>query len=215
MSLSRELETLRIRRGAIAPHSSPKADVDLAWGGSAEVAEMDGAEQLRRAHTWVDDEQDPETKQAYKLPHHLATGEVVWRGVAAAMARLLQAGTSIPDADRRGVYNHLARHYAQFDKEPPEFRTHEEIEALSINELRGLFLEGEPEIEPGPFKKRAGAVLSARNKEALTHAQSLIQEVLDSARPKGEVEQEDDDEDNERNLESDEKLEALHRLFTS
>jgi len=29
----------------------------------------------------------------------------------------------IPDSDRRGVYNHLASHYRDFDREPPEFRS--------------------------------------------------------------------------------------------
>jgi HK97 family phage prohead protease len=60
-----------------------------------------------------------------KLPHHdPKTGRVVWRGVVAAMAALLGArgGVDIPARDRRAVYNHLARHYKQFDAEPPALR---------------------------------------------------------------------------------------------
>ena len=66
----------------------------------------------------------PETFGDLKLPHHRPSdGAVVWRGVAAAMAALMGArgGVDIPDEDRRRVYNHLARHYRQFDREPPEF----------------------------------------------------------------------------------------------
>ena len=66
----------------------------------------------------------PENYGDLKLPHHdPATGRVVWRGVAAAMAALFGArgGVDIPSADRRRVYEHLARHYRQFDREPPEF----------------------------------------------------------------------------------------------
>jgi len=111
-------------RGAIPPHTTAKADEDASWDGPAAVgkcpAEKDA---LRHMHAWVDSEIDEDTKQAYKLPHHQADGKVVWRGVAAAMARLLQGGTQIPDGDRRGVWNHLERHYRQFDKEAPELRS--------------------------------------------------------------------------------------------
>lgn len=138
-------------RRAHPPHSTPKAAEEAAWDGPGEVAQAEGAEQLWRMHTWRDDDLDPETKQAYKLPHHLHTGEVVWRGVAAAMGRLFQADTQIPEADRRGCYNHLARHYQQFDREPPEFRSRSELAAIGPDLVRGLFLEGEPGLWPDVF----------------------------------------------------------------
>lgn len=141
------IEEQNENRAAIPPHSTAKADEGHAWDGPAQVSAAEGAAQLRRIHAWVDGEMDPETKQAYKLPHHLTdSGQVVWRGVAAAMARLLQAGTQIPDGDRRGVYNHLSRHYGQFDREPPEFRSSEALQAFGPDEVRGQFLEGEWEI---------------------------------------------------------------------
>jgi len=65
----------------------------------------------------------PERFTDLKLPHHdPKTKNVVWRGVAAAMAALLGArgGVDIPEADRRKVYNHLAGHYRDFEKEAPE-----------------------------------------------------------------------------------------------
>lgn len=48
---------------------------------------------------------------------------VVWNGVRSAMQVLLGArgGVDIPDPDRKSVYRHLARHYEEFDKEPPPF----------------------------------------------------------------------------------------------
>lgn len=73
----------------------------------------------------------PEAFGDLKLPHHRPSdGAVVWNGVRAAMAALLGArgGVRIPDEDRRRVYNHLARHYRQFDKEPPEFRTLSDVQ---------------------------------------------------------------------------------------
>jgi len=70
-------------------------------------------------------EMPPERYTDLKLPHHRPQdGKVVWRGVVAAMAALMGArgGVDIPAADRRRVYEHLARHYRQFDREPPEFK---------------------------------------------------------------------------------------------
>lgn len=112
-------------RGPIPAHDGPKADEGTAWDAGAQLRQAEGRAQLRRMHAWVDAEDDPENKGAYKLPHHQASGEVVLRGAQAAMGALLGArgGVDIPDGDRRGVYRHLARHYAQFDREPPEFRS--------------------------------------------------------------------------------------------
>ena len=140
--------------GAIAPHTTPKDDEAAAWDAGAELRKVEDGNRskLRQMHGWVDDEADPDTKRAYKLPHHRGDSpNVVWRGVAAAMSRLMQTGTQIPDGQRRGVYNHLSRHYRQFDREPPEFRSIAELSGLFLEEIRGLFLEGEPEIFPELF----------------------------------------------------------------
>ena len=79
----------------------------------------------RRAFAWYD-RSAPEEFGSYKLPHHdIINGRisVVWRGVAAAMQVLLGArgGVDIPEGDRRGVYNHLARHYRQYEKSVPDY----------------------------------------------------------------------------------------------
>jgi len=90
---------------------------------------------LMKICAWYDSE-NPEVKQAYKLPHHKADGlKCNWKGTAAAMAALLGArgGVNIPDGDKSGVHSHLSRHYKQFDKEPPELREYNELE------LKGLF----------------------------------------------------------------------------
>lgn len=171
-------------RSAIPPHSTDKAPEDAPWDGPAEMAACPAEEApLRRMTAWVDDEGDPNAKQSYKLPHHLHAGEVIWKGVAAAMARLLQSDTQIPDSDRKGVFVHLERHYKQFDKEAPEFRTNEELAALTPDLIRGLFLEGEDRLSPELFveETRIGAVLSARNRTDLEQARQLIADVIERA----------------------------------
>jgi hypothetical protein len=123
---------------AVSFEETPKAPEDREWdAGRAEMsirkwASSDGSgepdtidwEKYRRGFAWYDSE-NSEIFGAYKLPHHeVIDGElkVVWRGVAAAMAALMGArgGVDIPDDEWDAVYNHLAKHYAQFDKEPPE-----------------------------------------------------------------------------------------------
>lgn len=59
----------------------------------------------------------PETFGEMKLPHHKATGDVVWRGVASAAAYL--DATQLPSDDVGAVKRHLANHYKQFDRDAP------------------------------------------------------------------------------------------------
>ncbi|GIW70330.1 MAG: hypothetical protein KatS3mg101_1077 [Patescibacteria group bacterium] len=123
---------------AIDYEETPKAPEDREWDGErAEIsirkwASSDGSgepdtidwEKYRRGFAWYDAE-NKETFGAYKLPHHEVIDnelQVVWRGVAAAMAALMgsRGGVDIPEDEWDAVYNHLAKHYVQFDKEPPE-----------------------------------------------------------------------------------------------
>lgn len=130
-----------ISRGAIPYKKHPLASPDADWNGPAEVRKA-SVDDLRVMCAWFDSA-NPEVKASYKLPHHRADDHyTVWAGVRAAMAALLGArgGVRIPEEDRRGVYNHLARHYREFDKEPPELREY------SPDELKALF----PDLYEGP-----------------------------------------------------------------
>lgn len=111
----KSFSSLPVAKGAIASHTTPKADPDTEWDGPAVVASLPNeAAALKRVHAWMDEKGDPDAKQSYKFPHHLADGRVVLRGVNNAKARLPQA--SIPDEDRAGVEAHLNRHQAQFEE---------------------------------------------------------------------------------------------------
>lgn len=119
-----------------------EAQVRLAqWAsedGSGEPEKMDW-EKYAKGFAWRD-ETNKETFGAYKMPHHdIIEGDlkVVWMGTVAAMGALLGArgGVDLPEAEIQGVYDHLAAHYAQFEKEPPE------LKAYTEEELRDLFPE--------------------------------------------------------------------------
>jgi HK97 family phage prohead protease len=113
-------------KGAIPPHETPMADPDTSWDAGAVLRDLPNERAvLRKVHAWVDSAGDPDVKQSYKFPHHLADGRVVLRGVNNAKARLSQA--NIPEGDQAGVLRHLERHQAQFEK---SFALHEAAQAL-------------------------------------------------------------------------------------
>jgi len=131
---------------AVPPKHTPPIDEDSAWDADEAIRQLrkwaskDGSgdkdtidwAKYAKGFGWYD-ENDKENFGAYKLPHHyVKNGKLVtpWSGVRAAMAALLGArgGVKIPENERRKVYDHLAAHYKQFDKEPPEFHM---VELLS------------------------------------------------------------------------------------
>lgn len=98
--------------------------VDRPWDADREVSEIpDDAGQavLRRMYVWQDPEGDPDTKAAFKLPHHeVEDGEpraANVNGVRAALSRLGQEDTEIPESDRPGCERHLRAHLDRFNEE--------------------------------------------------------------------------------------------------
>ena len=195
-------KSLEVETKSVIPFKKfPTDDPGAAWDGPAEIRAADVAA-LKVICCWFD-ETAPEVKNSYKLPHHRAESKnVVWAGVTAAMGALLGArgGVDVPEGDRKGIYGHLSKHYAQFEKTPPEFKAYGEADLVRItlgaepNELGfdDLFLSGlmrmpEPEPVPDPvITIKTGAVLSAKNKECLTKAAAHIKTVLDSCEPMDE-----------------------------
>ncbi len=171
-NFGKEEEKMEVAKGVIPYKRTPLAPMDTPWDAGAEVREA-SVEDLKIMCAWYDEE-NPDVKYSYKLPHHKARGQhaCVWRGVVAAMAALFGArgGVDIPEADRKGVYDHLAKHYQDFGKEPPEFKEYTE------EELREVFKEAfEDETE---IVEKAGRVLSKANEERIRKAVELLQEVL-------------------------------------
>lgn len=83
---------------------------------------------------------DAAYKENFKLVHHDGTDEknAVWDAVSGSMAALMGAkgGVSIPNDDRRTVYDHLAKHYEEFGKKAPEFRF---IESQVLRHMPDMF----------------------------------------------------------------------------
>lgn len=175
------LDMFKFPKGAVALHTTPKANVDMAWDG-------DKATNALRAWAGGPDKDDIDFKKystgfawfdsaeadnftAYKMPHHDVEGGsmvVVFRGVVAAMGVLLGArgGVDIPEGDRRKVYNHLVKHYKQFNKDAPEFRSY------NPEELKVLFGKAEhdsPICDPQSPQYDPEKCAADRGKDRHTH----------------------------------------------
>ncbi len=124
---------------AIRSHST--ATNDGAWDGPKMRARLrnDGSESYyRSAFAWQDPDGDPKVKASYKFIHHMVSesGEVGAANLTACSAGIAvlnggRGGSNIPDTDRRGVWNHLARHLRDADREPPELKDEEYEEMKS------------------------------------------------------------------------------------
>ena len=122
---------------AIPPHATPVSDAP--WDGPATVAEIpntEGADVFRRMYAWVDPAADPDTKAAYKFPHHEWTdgsvGAAVMAGCSAGMGRIGQA--DIPSADDAGVQAHLQAHMDAMQGRSEELPA-SEVRFLDVGDL--------------------------------------------------------------------------------
>lgn len=165
-------------KGVIPYKKHPLAPESAPWDAGKEVAQAT-PEQLKEMCAWYDTSK-PDVKSSYKLPHHYVRNfTTVWRGVAAAMAALLGArgGVNIPDADKKGVYNHLAKHYAEFNKTPPEFHKYASDEeifkacGITEEEFDTAMLRFLSEAE---LREKSGRVISEKNRKKLEEAVKAI-----------------------------------------
>ena len=147
---------------AIARHHT--ATDDGSWDGSANEARLpsgDGAESaLRRAHAWVDPEGDPNAKASYRFIHHEVAedGTVGAANTTAASTGIGvlnggRGGTTIPDGDRQGVYEHLAGHLRDAGQEPPPLQG----QATFIERVVAYALEGERLADAAGHRARSRA----------------------------------------------------------
>lgn len=152
-----------------------RASEDLRWSGSGarrRLKEWAGGDEwdprlYRRGFVQLDGESDLIT--SYKGPHHDivdGTFSTVFRGAQAAMGSLVfgaRGGRIEDDRERRAVYNHLAREYARFDRDAPEFREYseEEVKDLFPDELYEEAQEQPTQEELDALAEQWSAVLEA------------------------------------------------------
>ncbi len=114
----------RAVKGAIPSHETKTAS--RPWDNAKTVKALPEdslPSELRTVFAWVDPDGDNESLTSYKMAHHHGLGGPAnLRACLIGIAELNQGTTDIPDADRKGVYDHLAAHIRDADREPPELR---------------------------------------------------------------------------------------------
>jgi phage head maturation protease len=184
--LTKEMRKMLEFKGVIPYKKTPLADPDEEWDAAEEVKKAD-VEDLKMMCAWFDDE-NPDIKASYKLPHHKCNPphySCVWRGVVAAMAALFGArgGVQVPEKDRRGIYEHLAKHYEDFGKEPPEFKEYTEDELkLLFPEiyLEDLLIKAKEILDDSYLLAyKAGRVLSAKIRKKIEDTIVKLEEAIE------------------------------------
>lgn len=128
---------------------------------------------LRSVFAWVDG--DPEVKASYKFPHHHGVGGPAnLRALLGGIAVLngARGGVDLPENERKAVYEHLAGHLRDADREPPELRPLVGGTELSLNEEAfdvmgriGAYLDSAKRVDA--LRAQKGKRLSQVNLEAL------------------------------------------------
>jgi hypothetical protein len=181
-------QTLEVKglKHAIPPHGT--ATSDAGWDGAAMKANLrnDGdAAYYRSAFAWVDPEGDPNVKASYKFIHHMvsADGTVGAANITACVTGIGvlnggRAGTTIPDSDRQGVWNHLARHIRDAGATPPTLK----FESPALSDQTAAVLGDVSALVArvdsfGTNGVKEGRVLSTANRDRLS---SLVSALADA-----------------------------------
>lgn len=191
-------------RAGIRPHKAAVTNRD--WDGFAVTSRIDAdasVSDLRSVYAWVDPGGDPEAKASYRFPHHHGVdGPANVRALITGIAMLNGAhgGAGIPEKDREAVYNHLAGHLRDADREPPELRSldgdgsaklHLHEEAIQVAAAISDYLDSAKRV--AALRAQKGKSLSQVNVEALdwvgedlqrlvTEHKSLVRRLQDTPR---------------------------------
>ena len=172
-----------VSKGVIPYAAETKADENTAWDGPAERKAAD-VEKLKKMAAWYD-ESKPDVKGSYKEIHHRASDiAVVWMGVRTAMANIFGARSkpNIPAGDIKGIYNHLAKHYAQFGKTAPEYKDYapEELKQLFPEDITWEVTEDNVEIKSEEtIVKEACTTPDCQDPTCPEHGKKPQEEVVD------------------------------------
>jgi signal peptide peptidase SppA len=141
---------------AIAAHSS--ATSDAPWSASTNEGRIKTpVSQGVAAHFWAWREggEWPDTKGGYKFPHHEVSGSgnpgaANMRACSAVIAILNggRGGANIPDSDRSGVYNHVAKHLKSGGREPPPLGADPDETELWCQQIEAEESEPLDDLEP-------------------------------------------------------------------
>jgi hypothetical protein len=138
--LEEEEQSFSVVQGVVPYKATPAMAEDAGWDGDAARKSLEGwasgggdldlddsgqRSKYQQGFTYVHDEGT--TLANYSLPHHEVVGgslKVNRHGVSAAIAAINggRGGVDMTESERRGAYDHLAKHLKAMDLDPPEFK---------------------------------------------------------------------------------------------
>lgn len=158
-------------KAAIRPHETPVTT--KAWLGKSVVDGLPAdapIADLRSVHAWCDPNGDPEQKSSYLFPHHEGPGgEANLRACMTGIAALNGTKCPVPDEDRRGVYNHLAAHLMDGDREAPSLTEPGATGALKFYDETAAVMAG-----VSALVDRASEVMALRAKKGKSLASTSV-----------------------------------------
>jgi Caudovirus prohead serine protease len=111
---------------AIRPHETRVTT--KRWDGqqvSADIPNDTTVDDLRAVHAYVDPNADPTLKTSYRFAHHHGPGgEANLRACLIGIAELngAKGDPGLSDPERKAVYDHLAQHLSDADRDVPELK---------------------------------------------------------------------------------------------
>jgi hypothetical protein len=160
-----------VSRNAMKAHCTPYTTRTWDLKGVSELCDGVGVDALRSVHAWCDPNGDPEVKESYRYAHHHGPdGPANIKALFVGIAEL-NTDFDMPEADRKAVYEHLASHLRDADREPTAFRSagdelkfHDEVfEGMVV--LKKL-VEGATRVVA--LRAQKGKTISKANAEALS-----------------------------------------------
>lgn len=128
--------------GRVVPSHSTGVDMTSAWDRTVEYRKMRSPSTpayYNRIFAYQTPNNDGTRKTHYSFIHHFVgeggqPGEASMRALSSAIAVLNggRSGTILRGAARDGVYRHLANHYAAADREAPELKSDEDVDAIMM-----------------------------------------------------------------------------------
>jgi hypothetical protein len=134
---STELTEIVAEFTAIQSHST--ATSDDPWDAAEQEVKVTSPSDeayYAEVYAWRDDEADTSVKSSYRFIHHFVgddggpqAASTVACSAGIGVLNGGRGGTTIPDADRKGVYDHLARHLVDAGREAPALMSQDSYEA--------------------------------------------------------------------------------------
>lgn len=129
----------------------------LIWAGGPEHTTIN-TEKAQCGFAFVTIRENTAFGETETVHHDVIDGTLVtvWKGCVATLVWLFSKAKDLSEAERKGIYDHIAGHYREnFDREPPEFKlfTNEEVA-----DLFGLDEDGEDDSRETPPEPQSKSV---------------------------------------------------------